>query len=312
MKADLIQINPKDYGLTDVTAKQIREQFEPMLKCMEGLENEYNQVVSLPIEDIETAKKAKELRLKYVKVRTGTAEIHKEQKAFYLNGGRFVDGWKNAQIFASEGKEKALQEIENYKENLEKQRIEKLHSERLELITPYINAEDVYFYGSMQADVWEAYYNTKVKNHNDKIEAEKKAEQERIEKEKREAEERENQRLENERMKKEIDAKNKLIAEEKSRAEQEKKKLELKIKKETEAKNKLIAEEKARAEQEKAKLKKIEDEKKKLQKLSIEKQLTAWINSFELPKTDIKNGYVVEIESKFKGFKEWCLIEVKK
>ena len=113
---EIVKINPVDYNLTDDTAKNIQQQFEPMLKKMVELENEFNEVVNLAIGESETTKKAKELRLKYVKVRTGTAEIHKNQKAFYLNGGRFIDGWKNAQLFASQGKESKLEEIEKYHE----------------------------------------------------------------------------------------------------------------------------------------------------------------------------------------------------
>jgi hypothetical protein len=47
-----------------------------------------------------------------MKIRTATLDIHKKQKAFYLAGGKFVDGWKNAQHFASMGKEEKLEEIE--------------------------------------------------------------------------------------------------------------------------------------------------------------------------------------------------------
>ena len=97
----IVKINPADYGLTETKAKEIEAMFKPMLQKMVELEEEYNEVVKLEINK-DTCTKAKELRLKYVKVRTGTASIHKELKAFYLNGGRFVDGWKNAQLFASQ------------------------------------------------------------------------------------------------------------------------------------------------------------------------------------------------------------------
>ena len=38
---DIIKIDPKEYGLTDQTAKTIRMQFEPMLQKMEELETEF-------------------------------------------------------------------------------------------------------------------------------------------------------------------------------------------------------------------------------------------------------------------------------
>jgi len=320
---DIIKIDPKEFGLTDVTAKQIREQFEPMLKKMEELETEFNSVVNLPIGEKKTSEKAKELRLKYVKVRNGTAEIHKLQKAFYLNGGRFVDGWKNAQIFASEGKEKKLEEIEKYHENLEKARIEKLNEERTALILPYINPEDIIPYGVMQADVWDAYFNAKVKAFNDRIEAEKKAEVDRIEAQKKDAEERERIRLENEKLKAEAEEKEKLLLKErkqreaeaeklKAKADAEKKAYELKIKKETDAKNKLLAEAKAKADAEKKAQEDILKEKLKLEKLSINKRLTVWIDGFVLPETSVNNETTKLIIEKFESFKKWAKTEIQK
>ncbi len=320
---DIIKIDPKEYGLTDQTAKTIRMQFEPMLQKMEELETEFNSVVNLPIGEKKTSEKAKELRLKYVKVRTGTAEIHKLQKAFYLNGGRFVDGWKNAQIFASEGKEKKLEEIEKYLENLEKARIEKLNEERTALILPYINPEDVIPYGVMQADVWDAYFNAKVKAFNDRIEAEKKAEAERIEREKAEAEERERIKTENEKLKAEAEEKEKLLLKErkqreaeaeklKAKADAEKKAYELKIKKETDAKNKLLAEAKAKADAEKKAQEDILKEKLKLEKLSINKRLAVWIDGFVLPETSVNNETTKLIKEKFESFKKWAKIEIQK
>lgn len=82
---DLITINPEEFGLDKTEAQQVRSVFVPMLEKMEELENEYNEIIKLT-PTIDNCKKAKELRLKLVKVRTGTAEIHKKAKSYYLNG----------------------------------------------------------------------------------------------------------------------------------------------------------------------------------------------------------------------------------
>jgi hypothetical protein len=181
---EIVKINPLDYNLTDDTAKNIQQQFEPMLKKMVELEDEFNEVVNLTIGDSETTKKAKELRLKYVKVRTGTAEIHKNQKAFYLNGGRFIDGWKNAQLFASQGKESRLEEIEKYHENIEKQRVALLEQERMALISPYLTTAGIagVNLGLMLDDVWNAFFEAKKRAYeeqkeNERLEAIKKEEE---------------------------------------------------------------------------------------------------------------------------------------
>lgn len=96
------------------------------------------------------------------------------------------------------------------------------------------------------------------KQYNDRIEAERKAEEERISREKAEAEERERVRIENERLKAEAEAKEKQLAEERAKAEAERKAIEekarkekaaaeAKLKAEREAKEKLEAELKAKA-----------------------------------------------------------------
>ena len=153
--SDLVVINAADYKIEESKAKEISGQFKPMLDKMEELEKEYNEIVQLPIEDFSTSLKAKDLRLRYVKVRTGTAEIHKKQKEFYLAGGRFVDGWKNAQIFASQGIEDKLLSIEKYQENLEKERIEAVKKEREELLKPYgVQNTEMLNLGTMDDSIW--------------------------------------------------------------------------------------------------------------------------------------------------------------
>jgi len=325
---ELVKINPSEFGLTEDTAKNIQAQFEPMLAKMVELEAEFNEVVQLPIDSPEAAKKAKEVRLKYVKVRTGTAEIHKLQKAFYLNGGRFVDGWKNAQLFASQGKEQKLQEIEDYLANIEKQRLAELQEVRLSAIAPYIEDTTGLDLSSMAEDVWDAYYEAKKRAYNDRIEAEKEAERLRLEAEKAERERIEAQRVENERLKKEAEAREAAFEAERKEAARKQAEIEAKARKEreeAEAKAKAIAEaarkerealeaqiaaqKKAEQEAEAARLAaeaKAAAEAAKLAKAPVKKQLNVWVNSFEIPACSIEHACVSEIQSKFEAFKKWA------
>lgn len=145
-----------EYGLQTSKAKEIKKMFQPMLDKMEELEKEHNEIVSQEITP-ELSKQAREVRLKLVKVRTGTAKIHKELKDFYLKGGRFVDGWKNAQLMASKGLEENLENIEKHYENLEKQRIAELQEERAEIIRkldPHSVTDQL---GAMPESIWENY-----------------------------------------------------------------------------------------------------------------------------------------------------------
>jgi len=176
----LVKINAKDYGLEESKAKQISDMFKPMLDKMVELEKEYNEIAKNEISP-EICIEAKVLRLKYVKVRTGTAEIHRELKHFYLQGGRFVDGWKNAQLMASEGVETKLMSIENHYENLKKERIAKLQEQRVKELEKYGVDYTPGNLGEMGSEVWNNYLPGVKLNHEAKIKAEKKAEEERIE-----------------------------------------------------------------------------------------------------------------------------------
>jgi len=185
--SQIVNIDPKEYGLEESKAEQIANQFKPMLDKMVELEKEFNEIVVLPIESPTTSARAKELRLKYVKVRTGTAEIHKAQKAFYLAGGRFIDGWKNAQLFASQGIEEKLDAIEKYAENLEKERKLKLKAEREAELSNYCDNVQMFPLGDMEQLAYEQLLNGQILAHEAKIESERKAEEQRIAIEKAEA-----------------------------------------------------------------------------------------------------------------------------
>ena len=290
--ANIVKIDPLEFGLTVETAANIENQFAPMLAKMTELEVEFNGVLALDKSLPTTAKKARELRLKYKDVRVGTEKIHKVQKAYYLNGGRFVDSWKNIQAIASQNNEEVLESIEKHAENLEKERLERLQILRVALLADYVeNASDLML-SSMPDDVFEAYLTTKKQQFEDRKAAELKAEQDRIAREKAEAEAREAQRLENEKLKADAIEKQKEI---------DRIAKELSDKKAAEAKAEAdrIAAEKA------AKL-----EAEKLAKAPIKSQLTAWVNSFQIPQTAIEHEKKALIIEKFGRFLDWAKNEV--
>ena len=336
-KKQLVKINPSEYGLSESKAQQIAAQFQPMLDKMAELEEEYNEIIKLPIESPATAALAKELRLKYVKVRTGTAEIHKTQKAFYLAGGRFVDGWKNAQLFASEGIEAKLESIEKYAANLEKERIAKLQSEREAQLSQY-GVENISSLnlGAMTDAIWNNFLTGTKTNYEAKIEAERKAEADRIAKEKADRAEREAQRLENERLKKEAEEKEKLRIAEKAKADAI-------LKAEREKADKLLEAQLAQAAKEKAiadaKLKAANEEREKLQREAKERQdaidkadreriaaekkaakapdkvkLTAWVNSISINEITVSAPESIQVAAtiteKFNAFKAWAKTQI--
>ena len=209
MSNQIIKIDHNDYEVEETKAKEVTSMFLPMLQKMEDLESEFNKVVKLEISK-DSCKAAKELRLKYVKVRTGTAEIHKKLKAESLKVGRFLDGFKNAQIMASSGIEGKLSNIEKHFERIEEQRIEALRVVRENELSDYEVAVMPSNLGAMEQSVYDAFLIGTRANFKAVREAEKQAELERIEAEKKaiqkakeEAEEQARIKAENEKLRKE-------------------------------------------------------------------------------------------------------------
>jgi len=258
-------------------------------------------------------------------VRTGTVDIHKTAKSYFLNGGRFVDGWKNAQNFASQGKEDALKKYINHYEILEAERKAKLKIERTALISDYCENPEFYPLGEMTESSFNQLLEGLKLAKTQKEEDEKRAEEERLAKIEAERIENERIRAEAERLRLEAIEREKQIEAERIkqaailkaqqdaaeaaarieaekqakiqaelRAEAEKQKIEReRIEKiEREKREQLEAELRAKAENEA----KIEAEKQAAEKARIEAEkkaakapdktkLTKWVD--ELPKIDV-------------------------
>ncbi len=240
---ELIKINAAEYGLEESKAQEISAMFKPMLDKMVELEKEFNKIAAKDINEA-VGYEAKQLRLQYRDVRTGTAEIHKGLKAFYLRGGRFVDSWKNAQLAASGEMEEKLSAIENHFENLQKAKIAKLQAERSEQITKYIDVIPETL-GLMNKDVWDNFFTGTKANYKLQKEAEKKVERQRIEKEKKARDEKKRIIAENEKLR--------LEAIEREKAEIEKEKERQRIANLEAKKREKEAEQRARAETERLK-----------------------------------------------------------
>ena len=312
----LVEIKGSEYGLPETKAKELSAFFKPMLDTMESYEAEFNEILKLEITP-ETCKKAHALRNRYVKTRTGTAKIHKDLKAFYLQGGRFIDGFKNAQIMASTGKEEKLMNIANHFEIIEQARLEKLQKERVLILSEFVEDADERSLSGMEPDVWEAYLTAKEKHYNDELEAHTKAIEDAIKKDKAEKEALKQQQIENEKLEKARQLKEQKLKAEKDKAEAEAKRLQdiinakaeseriAKAKEAAALKAKQDAEQKAKQIQEQKEL----QEKKAAAKLSaapIKNQLNAWIATFEIPETEIQNAQTALIKKTFGDFKKWA------
>lgn len=230
--SDLVQLDPKAFGLEASEAKQVEAAFTPMLQKMAELEESYNFVLKQDISP-DTCALAKRVRLDFVKIRTGTAAIHKKTKAYHLAACRFIDGWKNAQLFAAQEKEDKLREIEEHYERIEEERRQKLEEKRLAEISKYGE-----FPGVNLVEMDEAVYRNFLEGakvaHERRVEAERKAEAERLAAEQAEKERLRKQAEENARLKAEAEKREKEIAAERARVEAERKRAEAAAQKERE------------------------------------------------------------------------------
>ena len=126
-------LNATQFGVEESKAKQIEAVFQPMIKMLYQMENEYNNLIKETEEcgvNEKITNNAKSLRIRISKVRIETDKKRKAEKEFYLRGGKAVDGIANILKNAVFEKENNLKEIENYFENIENERISKLQKAR--------------------------------------------------------------------------------------------------------------------------------------------------------------------------------------
>src|SRR6478752_2510888 len=177
-------LNPTEFGLTEEKANEITRDLPQILTEREPLIAQYNEVIVMDIEDPKTAERASEVRKLIKNNRTkGLESWHKNNKEYFLRGGQFVDAIKKREVAENERMEDALEQIEKYAENKEKERMADLQTERVELIRPYVESPELLKLGEMDQDVWDAYFSAKKSAHEKKVEEEKQAEAARIEKE---------------------------------------------------------------------------------------------------------------------------------
>lgn len=121
------------FSIDEMEAKRIIGNTLPVIKEERSeYEKQYLDIVKMDIENPETWKLAKELRLKIVKNRTqGFGAWHKTNKEMFLRGGQFVDAIHRTEILLNQKMEEDLREIELHEEKLERKRIDELRNLRI-------------------------------------------------------------------------------------------------------------------------------------------------------------------------------------
>jgi len=267
MEEKALALNVDQYGLEPSRAKQIEAIFAPMTQMLYKLESSYNDVMAEAKNGIDyrVEQTAKRLRLDIAKIRIETEKLRKKEKEEFLRGGKAIDGISNILKFAVVKKENDLKEIEETSLRIEKEKIEKLQSDRVTELEKYIDEVPEIDFSSMPDTVWSKYKDGYKLDYEKRIEAEKQVEIDRIAKEKADLAEQNRIKAENEKLRKEAVERDKLQKIEDEKREKEKIARE---KKEATDQAKRDAEE-----TERLRLQKIEDEKReKALRLETEKR----------------------------------------
>jgi len=178
-------VNPKEFGIEETKANDLLGNLPQIKSERKVLESQYSEIIKMDINDPETVKKARTLRLLIRDNRTkGLLVWHQTTKDFFLQGGRFIDAIKNKEIAENNRMEEALEQIEKHAEIQEQKRQKELSEKRIFELDNY--KEFVPFglnFGIMPEDEFQKVLNGAKLQLEAKIEAEKKAERERIENE---------------------------------------------------------------------------------------------------------------------------------
>jgi len=205
------QVEPKEYGIEPAKATELVGNLPKIKEERNILESQYNDVIKMDIESLETSKIAKNLRLLIRDNRTKGIEVwHKTTKDFFLKGGQFVDAIKRMEVAVNSRMEDGLEEIEKHQERLEAKRVETIKIGRTEILNPYIDfVPSNLDLSAMSEDDFVRLLNGARLQMNEAQENERKETEARIQKEKEESAKRETIRIEYEALKKqnEIDQK---------------------------------------------------------------------------------------------------------
>jgi len=169
---DKEQITKELMPLEKSKAASIKKVFDPMVKMLEAMEDEYNKVVEMEINH-ETCGIARGLRLRISKVRIDADKLRIEQKKEYNIAGNAIQGVFNILKYAVTEKEDKLKEIEEFYERQEQKRIEGIKDKRVKLLDQFNIDGSLMDLGNMAEDVWDNYF-TGVKTTYEKEQAEQK------------------------------------------------------------------------------------------------------------------------------------------
>lgn len=189
-------VQPTEFGIEEKKANELLGNLPQIKTERDALVTAYDAVLKLDLNDPQTAKQAREIRLKIRDNRTKGIDVwHKTTKEVFLRFGQFVDAVKRQENAVNQRMEENLEAIEKHAEIQENKRLDELEKVRLEKLEPF--KEFVPFGVNVRTisdEDFEKIFNGSKMQFDAKNEAEKKAEEERLESERIERERIENER----------------------------------------------------------------------------------------------------------------------
>lgn len=321
------EIKPELYGLQPQEANQLVGGLDVIISEIKVLKNAYVDVIELEI-NTENLAIFKDLRKNFTKNRTSREKLRKAKKAYFLNGGRFVDAiFKNIDA-ECELMETKLLEAEKFFENQEKQKAKDLNDARIELLKPYVADTTGLDFAQMNDYDFEDYLLGK-KTRFENEQKEREAEAIRLETERlAEIERKKAIEIENAKLKAEAEKAERELAIERAEAKAKQDAIELKAKAEAEKQAEILRIEREKQAKLEAELQSKKDAELKaenarieaerlakleaeiLAKAPIKKQLSVWVDGFNIVGSPITNETSTEIEQKFNAFKKWAQSQI--
>lgn len=179
----LVVVAVNNHSLEESKAKALVKVFQPLTEALDENEDAYQDILSKEKDGVTVSltAEAKKLRLKIRPIRTTADKLHKEVKAAITAEGRAIDGVRNAVKAAVSEKEEKLKEIEEHFIRIEAEKKARLQEERLHALEKYEVETTGLNLGEMSTDAWATYLMGVKAQHNERLEAERKAEEARIE-----------------------------------------------------------------------------------------------------------------------------------
>jgi len=220
IQPDQLESVIKNSGLAIIEAEEIKTAYLPFLVRLTEVQDQAAKInFESPVELDETI--ARELRLKTVKIRTDAEKLKDEQKRVDILRGKVKQDSFNLISSSCKLAEEVFFNVEKAREIAEKKRKAQLKIDREEKLGPYTEAVSLYPLGEMSEEQFNELYSGLRIAHENKLAAEKKAEEERLAAIEAERIRQENIRIENERLKKESEEKEKALQAEREKVRKE-------------------------------------------------------------------------------------------